>query len=56
MLEEGKIKCRADGVSFVLGKDNVTAIIARFNSTQHILGIILAIAVVLDRAGLCSRW
>lgn len=56
MLKERKIKRSADGVSLIFGKDNVTAIVARFDSTQHMFCIIFAIAVTLDRADLRSRW
>ena len=55
MLEEGKVKRSANSVILVLGEDNVTAVVTAFDSTQDVLGVILAIPISLDCAGPLTR-
>jgi hypothetical protein len=55
MLQEGQIERSANSVVLVFGKDHVTTIVAALDSFQDVLGVILAVAIGLDRAGLLAR-
>ena len=55
MLQESQIKGGADGVCFSLRKNNVTTVVALLDGAQNVFGIVLSIAITLDRAGLLPR-
>jgi hypothetical protein len=55
VLEEGKVKRSTNGVVLVLREDDVTAIVAALDRAQDVLGVILAVAIGLNSASLCTR-
>lgn len=50
VLQEGKIKRGTNGELFVLGEDNVSAIVTVLDSLQNILGVIGTVGIALDNA------
>ena len=55
MLEEGQVKCSADGVVLVLREYNMTTVVAGLDGTQDVLRIVCAVAVGFDGTSLCAR-
>lgn len=51
VLEEGEVERSTNGEVLVFRENNVTTVVAALDSTQNVLGVVLAVTNRLDRAG-----